>query len=458
MTRARSVFATLVFLLPALGSYARADDGATPTEAAAAPTVPATFPAARLAWLPLTPVHRAALAAEHPRLAGRLGALARRGESLERQLADTKLAASARKGIEAQLTKTNKEAQALLGELVGTDAVKGVTTELLLAVAAAPEGPHAAFRHAMALGARLLDLPPDLRDQIETVRTRIEGALLAIDAQRDVLPDAWKEVNLGAEDARLRKELALRTRQALDRQVRALERRWWSFLDYTLDRPQRAAWFRALPPEWLQKADPAQQLYDLPDITPSQAAQIASRLTEYEAEASPDQAAVRRLRSEIGKATDDETKKTLRREMADAQRRLGEVGVALAKGLKGLLTPEQVEAYEAVPPRLSANDRRQRPEQVLERVPLTVQQKERLQEMRKELAGTVRAMQTRAAELNREKAAYGPDAPQQMMMMAELAEIRGEGARLGRRALGTVFRDVLTSEQLITWILDPRAR
>ena len=56
MTRARSVFATLVFLLPALGSYARADDGATPTEAAAAPTVPATFPAARLAWLPLTPV------------------------------------------------------------------------------------------------------------------------------------------------------------------------------------------------------------------------------------------------------------------------------------------------------------------------------------------------------------------------------------------------------------------
>jgi len=126
--------------------------------------------------------------------------------------------------------------------------------------------------------------------------------------------------------------------------------------------------------------------------------------------------------------------------------------------VKGLLTPEQVEAYEAVPPRLSANDRRQRPEQVLERVPLTVQQKERLQEMRKELAGTVRAMQTRAAELNREKAAYGPDAPQQMMMMAELAEIRGEGARLGRRALGTVFRDVLTSEQLITWILDPRAR
>lgn len=456
MTRARRVLATLVFLLPVLGTYARADEVAAPADAAPVPTVPATFPAARLAWLPLTPVHRAALAAEHPRLAGRLGALARRGESLARQLADPKLAASARKGVEGQLAKTNAEAQDLLAELLRADAVTGVTTELLQAVADAADGPHAAFRHAMALGSRLLDLDPSLRERIETVRTRIEGALLAIDAQRDVLPEAWKEVDLGTDDARLRKELATRTRQALDRQVRSLERRWWSFLDYVLDRPQRAAWFRALPPDWLQKVDPAQQLYDLPDISPSQAAQIASRLTEYEAEASPDQAAVRRLRTEIDKASDDESKKALRREMADAQGRLGEIGVALAKGLKGLLSPEQVEAYEAVPPRLSANDRRQRPEQVLERVSLTVEQKERLEAMRKELAGTVRALQSRAAELTREKAAYGPDAPQQMMMMAELAEIRGEGARLGRRALGTVFRDILGTEQLLAWILDPR--
>ncbi|MGE0193279.1 MAG: hypothetical protein AB7T63_14685 [Planctomycetota bacterium] len=456
MSRLRIAFALLV--LAGLGAppSARADEAPPASSPAAAPTVPASFPAARLAWLPVSPLHRAVLVEEHPRLAGRLGALARRGEALERQLADAKLAASARAGVEAQRDKTDAEARELLAEVLATGIVEAVTPELLHAVAEAPPGPHAPFRHAMALGARVLELDPAVRQRIETARTRIEGALLTIEAQRDVLPEAWREVSLGAEDERLRKELATRTGQALDRQVRTLERRWWGFLDYVLDRPQRAAWFRALPPDWLQKVDPAQQLYDLPEITPSQAAQIASRLTEYEAEASPDQAAVRRLRSEIEAAPDEEARKALRREMADAQKRLGEVGVALAKGLKGLLTPEQLEAYEAVPPRLSANDRRQSPERVLERVAFTSEQRAKLADMRKELAGTVRAMQTRAAELNREKAAYGPDAPQQMMMMAELAEIRGDGARLGRRALGTVFLHVLTDQQLLAWLLDPR--
>lgn len=436
---------------------APADEQAPAAVTTAPDIVP--VPAERMAWLPLSGVVRAELAAAHPRVAGRLAALAKRGAALRGQLAGRDLAPSARTRIQEQLDRADEEAGEALAQLLEVAPQEPITPALLRAIAAAPGGAHAELRHAMALGPVVADLTPAQHALLEYVRARIEGALAAIEAQRTVLPDALKEMPLDAGGDATRVEVRQRLERGLDRQVRAIERRWWSLLDYVLERHQRAAWFRSLPTAWLDKVNPAEQIYDLPGLTPSQAMRTVSLLTEYEAESSPDEAAVRRLRAERdAPGVDDETKKTLQRDLGDAQKRVAARGLALARALKAVLTDEQYEAFQAIPPRLSSADRRERGEKVLEGVAPTPAQLTRLEALREELLGTVKALQQRAAELNREKAEYGPDSPQQMMMMAQLAGVRGEGARLGRQALGTVFLDVLTPDQVAAWVLDPRAR
>ncbi len=437
----------------ALGGSVRADES-TSAPAVAPTAVPATFPAHRLAWLPLDPLDRYDLQTSHPREAGRLTALARRAESLRKQLADPKLAPSAREGIEKQIASVDEEGRKVLATVLGTPPLARATPALLEAIASAADGPHAAFRHAMAVGAHVVPLEERTRALIEAVRARVEGALLSVEDQRTSIPAAWKEVALGENDTALRQELTTRTSQALDRQVRALEKRWWNVLDFLLTDAERATWFRALPPGWLDKVEPAEHLYDLPDLTPSQAARILSHLTEFEAEASPDQAAVRRVQAALREpGLTDDAKKSLRRDQTAAEARLVETMVALGRALRDLSTPEQELAYDAIPPRLSAADRRTPPERILERMRLTPAQTARLKAMRDEAAGAVRDLRSRAAELTKEQASYGPDAPQQMMMMAGLAEVRSTGARLAREALGVVFRDVLTEEQVVDWVL-----
>lgn len=431
------------------GRPATADDVATPAASAAHPAVPAR----RLAWLPLHPIERFALLERHPRLVGRLGALAGRADKYAKQLEDKKLESSARAKIEAQQAATDAEAAEALAALFAVERPATMTDEVLLALAKAPAGPHDALRHAMRLAFVAPRLEPQQEALLAHVFARVEGALLAMATLSQHGGTA-----LGAGEGNA-EENAARVRRNLDQYVRGIERRWWQLADCVLDGTQRATWFRAVPPQWQEKADALEHIYDLPGLEPSQGTRVIALLTELESESAPEQATQVRLRQALSpKDLDAGERKRLRKELDETDARLRTIGIRVAEETKALFTPDQLAAWYAIPPRLTGNDRRERPERVLEGLHLLPGQAEALAALRVEYAGRVAEFQKDVREIQSGAAEYGPDSPQMMDVMMQMAGVRGTGASLGREALGRVFLDILEPDQVARWTLGEGGR
>ena len=436
----------------ALPASVYADDTKPETPRAAPSEVPseavAPIPPQRLGWLPIHHVERMKLQAEHPRLAGRLHALSRQGEKQVARMRDAKLDAGARAKIRKQLRRNAQEAGRLVQKLQASAELRGMSSEVLRAVAEAPGGPRAKLLHAMRLGPQILELPTETLACLTRVLDHVQGAITLAHVRIESLRKRARTKDPEA------KAFANQARQELERTIREIERRYWTLTDAVVDRAQRAVWFRSLPPEWLDKANALEHLFALPGLTPSQAQQIQSIFTELEAEVSPDQAAVRRLQAERKKkGTPGKRRKALQREIQQAQQRVATLHVAAAKRVRELLSESQEEAYYAIPPRRSANDRKQRLERLLQDFPFTPPQQVQLANLRKDYAGQVREIQGRLRAIQAQAAAYGEESPQMMGMMSQMAGVQGDGARLSREALGRVFLEVMTPEQLSAWIL-----
>jgi hypothetical protein len=56
-------------------------------------------------------------------------------------------------------------------------------------------------------------------------------------------------------------------------------------------------------------------------------------------------------------------------------------------------------------------------------------------------------------DIQRKGADYGPDSPQMGMMQMEMASVAAEGETVRREAIGRIFMDILTADQVSGWTL-----
>lgn len=400
-------------------------------EPAAAPALPPlVFDAAQADLLPFDEFERQDFQRVHGPLVGGLRGL------LERE---AKAAGAERERLRARIA-------ALSVELTDLLLAEGVEPWLLAHLNHAPRGPYRAERYATGLVLRL-DLAPLVRGLFERVVPQLEAGWLALAAQKDRLTLALQQSALPPEEQR-----ALLT--TFDRQGRELESRFWHLADAVLSDAQRADLYEWLPTAHKQKAGAVEHLYTLPDLTPSQAARLRSLLTELEAEGSPDQAAVRRLQRALA-ASDrpPEEARRLRAELQAAQQRASELTRLHVAAIRAVLTPEQVRAYKAIPPRLSVNDRRRDGRRLLQGLPLTPAQQAAVAALEREARRGRRALEGRVRDLREQAADYGADSPQMAGMEMMMGAARAEGDALRRALLGRVFLEILTPDQVSTWLL-----
>ena len=427
-------------LLVLLAAPATADD-TTPTR------VPLTDPQ-DFELLPLSNVERMAFAAKHPQIAQRGQVLARRAKRLREQLAKRKNKDDAgSKKIRQQLAKLKEQTAAVSVKLYDLLADEGFDASLVRAMNACPPGDDRIGRYARGLVLHVPQLENDQRALFEVIIQRMHGARQALLAQK-------ARLSLAAKQSELARDVRNPLVATFDRHWRETERRFWMLVDYVLDEDQRAALGRALPSRYQEKANPVEHLFALPELRPEQFARVQAILTETEAEASADKAAQLRVRQALKeKGLSKEDRKALQQELAAAGKRLGELHLDTAKQTKAVLTDAQIRSWEAIPPRVSANDRRERPERVLQGMPLDAEQRADMQRRRKQVAQTVRQVQAKRRDIARMGADYGPDSPQQMMMQTMMAGVQAEGARLSRAFLGDLFLDVLRPDQVSAWVL-----
>ena len=108
---------------------------------------------------------------------------------------------------------------------------------------------------------------------------------------------------------------------------------------------------------------------------------------------------------------------------------------------------------KAIPPRVSFNDRRRDGRRVLEGMEFSALQEAQMAVLRKEGRQAAKAYRAKMGELRKQGADVGPDSPQQMMMQMMMAGAPGEALAAQRHLLGRVFREVLTEEQVISWVM-----
>jgi hypothetical protein len=323
----------------------------------------------------------------------------------------------------------------------------GVDAPLIAYMNKAPTGARRAQRYAYGLVLLLPDLDADQRALFERATSQVEAAEFAIQAQKE-------RTALALAQTKLEKPEQRQIAGTFDRQLRLIEQRYWQLTDYALSEPQRAQLWRWLPRAVKRKSQPVEHLYALPDLTPSQGTRLRALLTEVEHESSPDNATVKRVNAELrkkGLAADERT--ALTKERQQAYQRLSELRRYGAKATREILTDAQWLAYEAVPPRVSANDRKANYRRVLEGWTPDAAQAKRIKALSADMRKAQREIRKRTADLARQRADYGADSPQMAGMQMEMQGMQAEGQRHQRAYVGRIFTEVMTDEQVSRWLM-----
>ncbi len=421
--------------------------------AASDEAAPPTLEVRNFELLPLNKLERGELARDHPELVQRVTILAGRVTKLRGHLRGRKDPNDdGGRRIAAQIKQVEAELAPLIAQTVDASRSAGIDDRLLAHVAAAPGGPHRVARYAMGLVLYVEGLPDEPRKLFERLLQRVDGALIALAAQKQRLEVVAQRSKLGQAE---REALA----SAHAQQVHEIEKRWWRLVDYVVPQAQRAAIHRVLPTAYQQPESIIQHIYGLPGITPAQGARIGALLKEIESEASPDSAAVKRLQRE---AADPKTpglrKAAIQEEAKAATHRLLELQRWAVSQSKRILDAKQWEALEAIPPRVSFQDRQATSVDLLEGVDLLPAQRSRLDAMREELSDYRKAYQERRLKTAARAALLGPDSPELPGMQMEMAGIQAAGNVVQRRFNGRVLRELLTPEQVEAWVLAPPAQ
>ncbi|MDA1194908.1 MAG: hypothetical protein O2894_06955 [Planctomycetota bacterium] len=397
------------------------------------------------ALLPINELEVQELTRDHPELVQRATSLGERLRRIEEQRAarpdpdddgGRRLAEHARV-VREQLAPVLSEALTHV-----TDPV--IDERLLAHIASTPPGPLRSTRYALGLVLYVDGVADDVRALLAHVLPRVDGALLVLDSERS---RHEADAARAGEDALHHKALAA----AVGERLRRLEARWWLLVDYVMAEPARAALHQRLPSDHQKLETPFEHLYSLPEMTVSQTARIRSVLEEVQVQAGPDQALVKRIQS----ATD---RTELRAERRAAQNRLVELQRWAIDEAREILTAGQWQAIEAIPPRVTAAERRVTSVELLAGLTLTPEQRAQLAALRAELGSVREAFLESRRQAAAGMAMAGPDSPEMAGARMEMAAVEAEGYAAQRGFNGRVLREVLTADQVVTWVLTPPAR
>jgi len=441
--------ACLAVSLPNAASAGDAEEGAA-MEATSTP-----LHVRDLELLPLNDLERGELAVAHPALARRLAILAERVKKLHARRAERKDPDDAGgRAIATQIEAAERELAPLIGKAVAASRRKpgtnrGIDDRLLAHLAEAPTGAQRVARYAMGLTTWVEGMPAAPAKLLTDILPRAQGALLALSAQKArVLTAATKIGVAKAQRAALS--------ASFDAQMRRIEHRWWQLVDYVVPQAQRAAIHRALPRAYQQPETIIRHVYNLPGLRASQGVRVRALLEEVQAQAAPDNAAAKRLQREAQAPTTSDTRKVvLGRELGEAQGRLLKLQRWAVEESRRILTPAQWVALEAIPPRVSFPDRQATSPQILAGLSLTAQQKTRLAAMRDGLVSARQRYKERRLKAAAKAASYGPDSPMMAGMQMEMANIQADGNLVQRQFNGRILLELLTPEQVATWVLAP---
>lgn len=429
-----------VLIVALLGSLA----SGTPT---LADNGPPTLRPHNLELLPINELERKELARDHPDIAARVQHLGNRLKKLQGYLRARKSQDDDGAGkLRAQIAQTEADLAPLMKRVVEACREHELSDELLAHMqATAPTGPLRTARYAQGLVLYVLDERSALRPLFQRVVPATEGALLALEAQKKPLQSSLAQSGMADKD--IAPIVA-----ALDRQIRAIEKRFWRLVDYVVPESDRAAIHRMLPTAYQKQEDILSHLYALPDLSASQAVRLQGVLVEFEAETAPDTALTRRLQEALrSKDSDAKDRVRFRADMAAAGNRITSLHRDATDEAKRILTSAQWTQLEAIPPRVSLGDRRQTSPQIL--AGLQRVDRERLASMRAELAGIraeIRAKKRAAAAKGKD---YGPDSPQMTSMQMAMANVDAQANVLQRRFNGRLFTELLSIDQAVLWVI-----
>jgi hypothetical protein len=418
-----------------------------PTAGPEAPSGPTLDPRS-LDLLPLDEFERADLVAEHADVAGRLRDLAGRLERVDRQLArrdDPRDAES--QALRDEAMRVAEQMRPLLVHLTALLRSRGLTDDLMRAMAEAPRGESRVGRYGQRLVLLLEDLTPAQRRLFERLVAELEGAWLVTEASR-------ARAQLALEQAGIEPPARSAVLSGFQRQMQLADSRFWRLVDYVLTTDQKAALHDVLPTPLRRGDPPMDHLYALPGLTPPQIGRLKALFTEVEAESAPDEAALKRLRTRLRERDlPAPERRILQAEQAEAQARLTALRRFTRDTVREILTAEQHHEVKAIPPRVGINERREDPRRLFEGMPLDLAQQAALEVLQKEARERGRAVARRVQDLRGSSSDYGPESPQTAMMDMMVQATQGENLAVQRELLGRAFLEVLTPEQTTRWVL-----
>ncbi len=378
----------------------------------------------------------------------RLGALEKKAGKLRSQAYKIKNAKDAkRRGMLEEARRLTVQTTALRMRLTQELVASGIDGSVIAYINGAPRGAGRMERYAHGLVLLLSDLSDKQRALFEQVVTQIDGAYHAITATKE-------RTLLSLKQSKLDKAETGAVRRTFDAQLRLIDQRFWLLVDLTLGLEQKAALWNRLPGRMRRKSQPIEHLYQLPGLTPAQATRLRAVQTEQEHELSPDTAAVKRIAVQLkDKALSREQRQALTKQRGTVYGRIMELRRSTAKATRSILTDEQWLAFEAIPPRVSTNERSGNYRRVLNGFKPDGRQQAQIRKLQAAQRVERRATQKRMAEIRRSGGDYSPDSPQMAGMQMAMAGAKAESAASNRTFLGAVFLDVLRADDVSRWVM-----
>ena len=427
----RTAFSLLAFLL--LGTVALADDSA--------PLL--TLEDVELA--PLPEVRWELLHLEHRALFERLEILHHTRQELEEQLAESKdngWTQARIQALDAEWDNVAREALALLLEA-------GADRKALMRLKGTPGGPLRAERCAHAVVLDVVEGKTRRGALMVRLVRALDAAQLAVHHQREIVETRLTQA--GVQEAQRESILS-----SFEERVWLMERRFWRIVDYVLPAEQKRAIRRALPRPLNTWEDPLDHGLHLPGLTLGQAGRLRALEKEIESAIAPDEAQERALSRKLeDESLPEDVRRDLENQLHRANLRMARMHHQAFERGRELLTEAQMDAFLAIPPRVSVEDRIQRPEDLFGGLALKGDAVRRLAGIMRRYDALEQRFEREERALEAEREAAGPDSPQMQRMEMMEAGVTARVIESVRGLVAEVLLDVLAPGQVVSWMLAP---
>jgi len=326
----------------------------------------------------------------------------------------------------------------------------GVAPRAVALLAELAPGPLLTERYAHRVLREAPDLDARQSALLEHLVRGAEAAEYELVVHREKL---LKELALAADDPMRR-----RIQESYERQIREIEKRLWRVAGWALTLEQRIALKRLYPPAYARIPNLQGHVYQLPDLTASQAARVAAIVAEYESESAADGAEVQRLQARLrDPKLPAEERTALQAKVEAASDRVVALARSITERGRAILTEAQAAEIDGLVPLQGPEDRRRNPaEYLLPRLGVTPEQQAALQSLAAAAAAKVKDAQAAAAgDRGAMGGDMGSDSPQAMTMRMIGARAEGRAVRAMEEAVHAAVLDVLSPRQLLAWVLAP---